>query len=317
METVACALCGSNEATPVVDVHNVLRPAPPGQTDHFTVARCRVCGLMFTNPRPDEREIADYYRGYSVHKVPAAPSTIRPVPRPQRPRSVLRRWLGDPGLPEIAEGSHVLEIGCATGAFMAAIADRGWQVKGIEPSAEAAAYARDVRGLDVLCGTVESVPLAAASFDMIYAWHVFEHLAHPTRTLRVIRDVLKPGGILCLSMPNAAAIERHLFGRYWAAWDVPVHYYHYTPVTISAILKKAGFEVTGIAQQRNVANILQSVGVLVKSVPGLASAGLYLRQFGEGVPYEDRVTTLLKPVAVGLAAIGQGGRMTVTARRPS
>lgn len=315
METVACALCGSHASTPVIRSLNRMWPAPGRELEEFTVVRCRACGLLYTNPRPTEAEIGPYYEGYPYRRASGPPAPVPPAPRAAEPGALARLLrLGNPGLPELPPGSRVLEVGCATGTFMVSLADRGWHLSGIEPSPDAAAYARDVRGLDVTCATIASVPFADGTFDLVYGWQVVEHFAHPADALGTIRRLLKPGGTVCLSLPNAGALERRVFGRHWSAWHLPVHYYHYTPATIAAMLVKAGFERPSVQHQRNISNLLQSAGLASPGIPMLRGLVEYLRRFGDGVPHEAAVGRALRPLAVLLAAAGQGGRMTVTAR---
>jgi len=316
VEFASCVLCDAESTAHVVTTQSYVHPAPGRGGERFAVVRCRSCGLMFTNPRPTEDEIGPYYVGYSVHDPGDQAADVPLAPRPRAPGLLARALgLGNPGLPELPAGARVLEIGCAAGAFLASLRDRGWCLEGIEPSPTAAAYARDVRGLDVRCGTIETVDLPEAAFDLVFAWHVVEHFAHPVRTLTAIRRVLKPGGLLCLSLPNAGAIEARIFGSYWGAWDPPLHYYHFTPASISAVLEKAGFAVTDIQHQRNVANIAQSLGAFLRDRRAGSALGRYLLRFGEGVPHEATITAVTKPLAVLLAAMRQGGRITVVGRR--
>ena len=315
METVTCPLCESAAADPIVTTRSFVHPAPGKEHEGFTIVRCHTCGLMYTNPRPSERDISAYYAGYSVHRIPlsVAVDAAPALPEP----SGWQRWLGlrDPGLPDLPAGTRALEVGCATGAYLASLACRGWVLTGLEPSPEAAAYARDVRGLDVRCGTIETVAFPAGSFDAAYAWHVVEHFAHPLRTLRAIHRVLKPGGLLCISIPNAGALEARILGRFWAGWDVPLHYCHYTPATISTMLERAGFAVSGVIHQRDVANIVQSLGAVIGNREAFRFLSRPLLDFGEEGPRDARIRTLTKPLALALAVLRQGGRITVVAHR--
>lgn len=105
----------------------------------------------------------------------------------------------------VAPGSRVLDVGCAEGYLAAElVARRGCTVVGIEPDHRAAAVARE-RGIEVLELDVETVPLAAARFDVVVFADVLEHLRDPVAVLRQARAA----GRAVVSLPNIA----HWTGR--------------------------------------------------------------------------------------------------------
>ena len=99
-------------------------------------------------------------------------------------------------------GGRLLDIGCATGAFLLAAKNRGWNPQGLDVSPGAAQMARDVVGVDVGVGTLESFAFPGAMFDAVTAWEVLEHVPDPKSFLKEINRVLKPGGVVALSTPN-------------------------------------------------------------------------------------------------------------------
>ncbi len=99
-------------------------------------------------------------------------------------------------------GGRLLDIGCATGAFLMAAKNRGWNPQGLDVSPAAVQVARDVVGVDVGVGTLESFAFPGATFDAVTAWEVLEHLPDPRSFLKEINRVLRPGGVVALSTPN-------------------------------------------------------------------------------------------------------------------
>ena len=81
-------------------------------------------------------------------------------------------------------------------------------------------------------------------------WMVLEHLHDPVNALRRIRSWARPEAWLCLSVPDANAIEFSLFGRYWYALQVPAHLTHVTPRTLRAVLDSAGWRVEKVLHHR-------------------------------------------------------------------
>ena len=192
--------------------------------------------------------------------------------------------------------------------------DRGWQMQGIEFAPEPARRAAQL-GFEVHTGTLESARLPAASFDAVFAWMVVEHLHDPVRTLQEIRRVLKPHGRLVFSVPNYACWERRLFGRYWFPLMPPVHLQQFTPDSLRLLLDRSGFDLIRIQHQFSALNLIGSAGILMREKT-------LARRWGQKlIDYTNHPSLWFQlaaaPAARLLAALGQGGRLTVIARSRS
>jgi len=111
------------------------------------------------------------------------------------------------------DGRRVLDLGCAGGFMAEALDDRGAQVTGIDPAAEAVAAARRHAGeagrrIDYLVGVGEALPFAAESFDHVVCVDVLEHVADLHRVLSEVARVLKPGGLFLYDTINRNALAR-------------------------------------------------------------------------------------------------------------
>jgi SAM-dependent methyltransferase len=140
----------------------------------------------------------------------ATPGT-RPAPAvPERPRLLshvarwgrARRWIP-------ADAALVLDVGAAFGYGTAALAARSrHRVIGVErdPAHIAAARAR-FPWLELLHGSAESLPFPDASVDAVTLLDVLEHVADPAGVLDEAHRVLKPGGVLVVSVPHRGLLE--------------------------------------------------------------------------------------------------------------
>jgi SAM-dependent methyltransferase len=122
----------------------------------------------------------------------------------------------------------------------------GWKPLGIELSEPAVKTAREF-GLDVIAGTLHTSNLPDKSIDVVTLWEVIEHVRSPLDELRQIAQVLKPGGVLALSTPNAASLRARQEGPDWYGYHVSrEHLLFFTPQTLTFALKSAGFRVSRI-----------------------------------------------------------------------
>jgi SAM-dependent methyltransferase len=201
----------------------------------WPIVRCRACGLVRVDPQPIVEVTRDVYEGdvYGfVRSSQADEFGGDGIPHAQRVLTELESLGG---------GGRLLDVGCATGDFLLAARERGWQPVGVELSAHAAAVARR-RGLDVRVGTLAEASFGPASFDAVTMLDVIEHLSDPLAELREVHRVLRPGGVLCVETPNWDSVYRRLLGRRWAALQPRLHLLYFDRRTAREILRRAGFD---------------------------------------------------------------------------
>jgi SAM-dependent methyltransferase len=142
-----------------------------------------------------------------------------------------------------ATPGKLLDVGAATGFFVEQARAVGWDATGVEPSEWAAEYARNELGVDVQTGTLESMQFPDGAFDVVTLWEVIEHLQDPRLTLAEIRRILRPGGRLVLSTPDAGSRAARLSGRRWLGWrKVPEHLFFFDRANLDRLLGRAGFK---------------------------------------------------------------------------
>ncbi len=282
----------------------------PGE---FRVVRCRECGLMRTNPRPTPESMEAYYPSdygpYVSTRVGAGGRSYLARPRWVR---LARRMveLNDERLPELSPG-RLLEIGCASGSFLHRMASLGWEVEGLEFSAEAANAARSL-GYPIHSGALEAASSPSGAFDLVVGWMVFEHLRDPVGALRKLRRWTKPGGRLAGSVPDAASLEFRVFGERWLDLDVPRHLFHFTPSSLSKVLEKTGWRLERIFRQRVLSPVVASLGNLVEDRHWAPRLAKRLKDFPESGGLAAKA--VLYPIAWLLSLVGLTGRMTFWAR---
>jgi 2-polyprenyl-3-methyl-5-hydroxy-6-metoxy-1,4-benzoquinol methylase len=139
----------------------------------------------------------------------------------------------------------ILDIGCGGGYLY-----RLKQWVGILTASSRATGVKQARslGVDVAHGMVEDGHFESDFFDVIRLSNVVDHLARPKETFREIRRILKPEGIVYLTVPNTRSLVFWLFRQTWYALVAPRHVISYSPRTLKALADATGFEV---ARQKN------------------------------------------------------------------
>jgi SAM-dependent methyltransferase len=216
---------------------------------------------MRTDPRPTLGSIGFYYPpDYAPYLQTRVDRSASPTPaaRVGRLRRAARRLLQPVAmeLPPVEPG-RMLEIGCGSGAFMHSMAQRGWQVEGLEPSPEAGAAARSL-GYPVQIGQLETAQAPSTPYDLVVGWMVLEHLHEPIAALQKLARWTTRDAWLVASVPDASAWEFKVFGDAWYALHLPGHLFHYTPRTLAKVFARGGWRLERVFWHDNPNNLLLS-----------------------------------------------------------
>jgi SAM-dependent methyltransferase len=200
------------------------------------IVRCSRCTHMQLDRFPDDEELAVAYEeaasdDYVEEEAGQRASFAAVLERVER---------------HVAKG-RILDIGCWVGFLLAEARDRGWtECVGVEPSSFASTYARERLGLDVRQEDLLDADLPTAHFDAVCMGDVLEHLTDTDKALARMRELLAPGGVLVLAVPDAGSRIARLLGKRW--WSViPTHIHYFTRQSITTMLDRAGYEVLEMA----------------------------------------------------------------------
>jgi SAM-dependent methyltransferase len=139
----------------------------------------------------------------------------------------------------IGRGRRVLDLGCRSGAFTRHFLE-GNEVVGLDVDRIALDKAAELGIEPVAANVEEPLPFDDASFDAVVAGELFEHLRFPEGVVVEVARVLRPGGVLVGSVPNAFRVQSRLrFLRGRPPEDDPTHLHMFSPGQMKALL--AGF----------------------------------------------------------------------------
>ncbi|MFW5803611.1 MAG: class I SAM-dependent methyltransferase [bacterium] len=213
---------------------------------YFTVMECTDCSFLFTNPRPETRNLSQYYLSsdYISHTDSKKKFTdylyfLVKKYMFQRKLNLLKQVSAHRDLKHL----QILDFGCATGDFVLFLNKKNIKVIGYEPEKSAVFKARK-KGVKVLndIGELDN-PKYDGFFSMITLWHVFEHLPNPLETLTLLKKLLSENGTLVVALPNHQSFDAKFYNSDWAAWDLPRHLNHFNDKTISYAMKKKRFSL--------------------------------------------------------------------------
>ena len=226
---IPCTLCGAVSFKASFDCGD------------FAYVRCTNCSLVQINPQPNQDEVKKRYgelwgEDYLLYELGNEKNFL----------NLALLALKDVGFDEIEAEfmktgkARVLDIGCATGALLAALGQRGWKCTGVEISGPQAEYARQEKNLDIRSVALEENHFPDSSFEVVIASHLIEHLNDPAAFFREAKRILIPGGWFIVTTPNIAGLQARLFGSKWRS-AINDHLYLFSVKTLSALFQEAGF----------------------------------------------------------------------------
>ncbi len=230
MEDVLCPVCGIAPVPFAVDYQG------------FQLCRCPNCSLQFLSPRPTFQELSEKVYNETYHAEP--PGKLGEATRYQFERQFksIENALGGKG--------KILDVGCGNGTFLKLGQERGWEPFGCD--IWLSPYVRKRKEFPLWEGRLLEIDFGAIKFDAIRFNHVLEHTQNPLAELERSRELLNPGGIIYISVPNIGGVSTHLKNlqsrlhlkkRRWRHYAALHHLWFFTPASLRRVIERAGLRV--------------------------------------------------------------------------
>lgn len=231
-----CLVCGSNSFEPflVCKDHTVSQ-------ENFSIVSCKSCSFKFTNPRPEDSVIGNYYKAESyVSHTNTKKGIVNRLYHMVRSHT-LRKKLSL--VSSYVSRGTILDYGCGTGMFLDTCKKAGWEVFGMEPDDDARKIASGL-GLNLFSDKVRiDTYITDKKFSAITLWHVLEHVTDMSETLSFFKSRLDKNGVLVIAVPNHVSYDAQHYKENWAAYDVPRHLHHFELKSMKSLLENNGFKL--------------------------------------------------------------------------
>lgn len=232
----ACPLCGSRKVSDFMRAPDRFHM----RTELHALMRCSHCSCVWLANPPSPEEMPRHYDADYHRAIVAAGEA-----------SAGNRWKGEREvISKHKSGGSVLDIGCSSGGFLSTMKGPSWKLYGIEMESSTAERARKSTGAEVFTGDALDAPFAPESFDLVTTFDVLEHVYKPRQFVTKINEWLKPGGIYYAVLPNIDSWEARMLGSYWYGLELPRHLFHFSPRSLSMLMKSSNFEEVSIFTAR-------------------------------------------------------------------
>jgi len=249
----SCNLCGTRDFVRLgkLKASNKIENIVPIPED-ISVVRCKRCGFYYTDPMPfwRDNDLQNIYDATYFPEMTRWWKRVKTKVNPQRRLDTIEKHA-------TSDISQFLEVGCGLGYGLEDAMRRGWAVCGQDVSPFFAEQVESRLDIKVFVGQLVAAHYPDAYFDAVYVDSVLEHLPQPMEMFREIRRILKPDGVVYITVTNEDALINKLRSLLFKLAQpgrcpilsplvYPVHLVGFTPDTFTLACESAGFEVRSI-----------------------------------------------------------------------
>lgn len=233
----SCPVCKSNN---ILFFFSAKDYTVSGET--FSIEKCHNCTFLFTQHVAEQKEIGRYYasENYISHSDTAVGFVNRMYHAIRKrtlhsKRKLIKKYTKK-------DNGSILDVGCGTGAFLNTMKTAGWKITGLEPDETARENAETLYGIKPQ-PSQDIFTLPPTSFDAITMWHVLEHVHQLHEYIEQLKNLINVNGKIFIALPNYTSYDAQYYRKYWAAYDVPRHLYHFSPKSMKILLEQHGLIV--------------------------------------------------------------------------
>ncbi len=248
-----CRLCAAGR-----EKLDVITPHVYGGAEGQAFFQCASCDVIFAYPPLSQEEESRFYTAEFEGFMATRSGTVggwekaeKHVAANESTRLRRMKYIA----PHLSRNNHILEVGCSSGFMLYPLVEAGHRCVGVEPSGVFRDFVAE-RGIECH-DSVTPLLGSERKFDMVMHFFVLEHIAQPLDFLRRQLDMLTPGGVLVLEIPNAAdplysIYDIPAFERFY--WSV-AHHWYFSQASLTYLLDQLGFSYEiGLDQRYDLSN---------------------------------------------------------------
>lgn len=238
IDSTSCPICSSKELKHFLECEDFY-----ATHEVFTLKKCSSCQFILTDNAPNEKDIDKYYK---------AENYISHTDTDKGLFNKLYHYVREVSLKSKVKLIHefavyedkglLVDIGSGTGYFLDAMRDKHWLVTGIEKNEGARKVAKHKFDIDTQPDSY-FYEIPPAKKDVVTMWHVLEHIENLDKLLTQVYNVLTPVGTFVVAIPNTDSYDAHYYKKFWAAYDVPRHLWHFNKSNFEKLANKYNFEI--------------------------------------------------------------------------
>jgi 2-polyprenyl-3-methyl-5-hydroxy-6-metoxy-1,4-benzoquinol methylase len=202
----------------------------------YRIMHCLECGHLFTYFQSTEKEVNKIYSddyffnggaGYDDYTL-------------EKDMLIKRGEYYANKMSASMKPGKALDIGAAAGFLLKGFENKGWEGTGIEPNNSMVEYGRNIVGVNIKKGTIETVELDD-TFDLVIMIQVMAHIYDLKCSLSRIFDMLKPNGQVLIETWNKDSITAKVFGKNWHEYSPPGTLNFFSKKTLDKLMSQHGF----------------------------------------------------------------------------
>ena len=202
----------------------------------FTLIKIKELEVYKTTPKVKKEAIGKYYKSikYLSHNNNKTPFSLLYSFVKKLNFYLKYKFLK----PVLGSNNSLLDFGSGNAYFVSKLKNKGLQAVAYDP------FYNDISNKTIKDESVlkDEKSLTGFSFKTVTMWHSLEHVFSYTETLSLISKILISQGNLIVACPNYESFDANYYKKFWAGFDVPRHYWHFSPKGLKDVMSQNGFE---------------------------------------------------------------------------